>query len=249
MIIDSHCHLLSNEYDNLDEVIKKSLKAVDKLIINGYDLKTSKEAVDIATKYENIYAAVGIGPDSVDNVDMNTINEIEKLIDNKKVVAIGEIGLDYYWTKENKEKQIYVFENMLSLAKKYNKPVIVHSRESISDVFNLLKTANIKGIMHCYSGSYEMAKEFIKLGFLIGVGGVITFKNAKIIKEVVKNISVSNISLETDSPYLSPEPKRGTKNDSSNLIYIINKIADIKGVEAKEVINETGKSVSLMFNI
>ncbi len=250
MLIDSHCHLLSSEYDNLSVVIEKSLKYVDKLIINGYDYKTSKEAIEIANKYENIYATVGIGPEEVDTINENDIKKIEKLINNNnKVVGIGEIGLDYYWTKDNKEKQIFVFKNMLSLAKKYNKPVIIHSRESINDVYNLLNEYKLNGIMHCYSGSYEMAKEFIKIGFLIGVGGVVTFKNAKNIKEVVKKIDISSIALETDSPYLSPEPKRGTKNDSSNLLYIVQSISKLKEISTNSVINETGISVSKMFNI
>ena len=249
MLIDSHCHILSCEYDNLDEILKKCLLKVDKIIINGYDFKTSVEAVDIANKYKNVYAAVGIGPEEVDNVSLSNFKDIERLLNNEKVVAIGEIGLDYYWTKENKEKQIYVFKNMLNIAKQNNKPVIVHSRESINDVYNLLKEYGVKGIMHCYSGSYEMAKEFIKLGFLIGIGGVVTFKNAKTIKDVVRKIDISNISLETDSPYLSPEPKRGEKNDSTNLIYIVENISKIKNITTKEVIEKTGKSVSSMFKL
>ena len=249
MLIDSHCHLLSNEYEDLDKVINRNLKKVDKLIINGYDLKTSIEAVNLANKYKNVYAAVGIGPEEVKNTSENDISEIEKLLNDNKVVAVGEIGLDYYWTKENKEQQIFVLRRMLDIAKKYNKPVIVHSRDSINDVYVLLKEYKVKGIMHCYSGSKEMAKKFIKLGFLIGIGGVITFKNAKTIKEVVREIDISNISLETDSPYLSPEPNRGKINEPMNLIYIVDKISEIKNIKQIDVIEITGKSVSSMFGM
>lgn len=249
MLIDSHCHILSTEYDDVDKVIQEITNSNILMIINGYDVSSSIEAVELAKKYKNVYASVGIGPENVDEITDTDIKKISDLLCNPKVVAIGEIGLDYYWTKENKEKQIKVFKEMLILAKSSNLPVIVHSRDSIQDVFNLLNSYGVTGILHCYSGSLEMAKEFIKKGFLIGIGGVVTFKNAKKIKEVVKEIPLSSISIETDSPYLTPEPYRGKKNDSTKLKYIAQEIASIKGVSLEEVEKATTSNVMSKFDL
>lgn len=250
MLIDSHCHVLSSEYDNSCLVIEKALNnKVDKIIINGFDIESSKEAVLLAEKYNQVYAAVGIGPQNIEEIKESDIKVIEDLAKSKKVVAIGEIGLDYYWTTETKEKQLYVFHKMLAISKKYNLPVIVHSRKAISDTYNLLSEYGVNGIMHCYSGSFEMAKEFIKLGFLIGIGGVVTFKNAKEIKEIVQNLDINYISLETDSPYLSPEPKRGEKNVPENILYVAQKIAELKGISTDEVVYKTGLAVARKFDL
>lgn len=250
LLIDSHCHILSSEYKNPKDIIENSkLCGVDKMIINGFDLESSREAITLANNYDYVYASIGIGPENIDNICENDFLEFEKLINKGKIVAIGEIGLDYYWTKENNEKQIYVFENMLALAKKYNLPVIVHCRQAIKDTYELLKKYKINGILHCFSGSAESAKEFIKLGFLIGIGGVVTFKNAKEIKEVVKEIDLSNISLETDSPYLSPEPLRGKVNVPKNIIYVARKIAELKSVSLKEVLEVTSSNVTSKFDL
>ena len=250
MYIDSHCHLLSTEYDDVDSEIKKAIKSgVFKMIVNGYDVKSSKEAILLSKKYNEIYASVGIGPENIDDLNENYKEEIENIVKTEQIVSIGEIGLDYYWTKENKEKQIEVFRNMLDIAKKYNLPVIVHCRDAFLDTYNILKEYGVKGILHCYSGSIEMAKEFIKIGFLIGVGGIVTFKNAKNIKEVVKNIPISSISLETDSPYLSPEPNRGKKNNPSNLVYIARKIAELKEISIDDVINHTNSNIEALFDL
>lgn len=250
MYIDSHCHLLSTEYDDVDSEIKKAIKSgVFKMIVNGYDVKSSKEAILLSKKYNEIYASVGIGPENIDDLNENYKEEIENIVKTEKIVSIGEIGLDYYWTKENKDKQIKVFRNMLDIAKKYNLPVIVHCRDAFLDTYNILKEYGVKGILHCYSGSIEMAKEFIKIGFLIGVGGIVTFKNAKTIKEVVKKIPISSISLETDSPYLSPEPNRGKKNNPSNLVYIARKIAELKEISIDDVINHTNSNIEALFDL
>ena len=250
MLIDSHCHILSSEYDNPDAVIINALNSgVDKIIINGYDLKSSIEAVSLAEKYENVYAAVGIGPENICEITDDILNNIKTLIKSNKVVAIGEIGLDYYWTKENKELQTLVFKRMLELAKNNNLPVIVHCRKAFKDTYELLKEYNVNGILHCYSGSIEMAKSFTKLGFLLGIGGVVTFKNAKELKEVVKEVGINNISLETDSPYLSPEPYRGKINIPNNVMIVAEKIAQIKELSKEEVIDITGKSVCAKFDL
>lgn len=250
MLIDSHCHLLSTEYDDVDKAIKDALSSgISKLIINGYDVLSSKEAVSLSDKYEEVYAAVGIGPENIDNITEEDLRVIEDLANNKKVVAIGEIGLDYYWTKENKEKQLDVFKRMLQIAKTHDLPVIVHSREAISDTYDLLCSYNVTGILHCYSGSLEMAKEFIKKGFLIGIGGVVTFKNASKLKEVVKNIPLESISLETDSPYLTPEPFRGKQNNPSYLKYIVQEIARLKAINEEDVTHITSSNVKSKFDL
>lgn len=250
MLIDSHCHVLSSEYEDPKKVIEDAFSSgVDKIIINGYDLESSTEAVFLANSYENVYAAVGIGPQNIENCNEHTYDAINKLAFNNKVVAIGEIGLDYYWTKENKDEQIVVFKKMLKIATEKNLPVIVHCRKAFLDTYNLLKEYNVKGILHCYSGSVEMANNFIRLGFLLGIGGVITFKNAKALQEVVKSTEVKYLSLETDSPYLSPEPYRGRKNTPKNVILIAKKIAQIKGIPESEVIRVSGDSVSSKFDL
>lgn len=250
MLIDSHCHVLSSEYDNVDEIIKDSINSgVEKIIVNGYDLKTSKEAVELANKYDHVYAAVGIGPSNVTDVNDETYDIISKLAKESKVVAIGEVGLDYYWTTENKEMQLKVFKTMLKIAKTNNLPVIVHCRKSFLDTYNLLKESDLTGIIHCYSGSVDMAKRFIKLGFLLGIGGVITFKNAKSLKDVVKAIDINNFSLETDSPYLTPEPYRGKPNTPKNVKLVATEIANIKQVNLDEVIRVTGRSVCSKFDL
>ena len=250
MLIDSHCHLLSSEYDDVKKAINDAFKSgVDKIIVNGYDLKSSKEAVELSKEYENLYVAIGIGPENIDSITDEDIKSIKALVNNKKVVAIGEIGLDYYWTKENKERQIYVFEEMLKIAKESNLPVIVHNRDATKDIYELLKEYNVKGIIHCFSGSVETAKEFIKLGFLIGIGGVVTFKNAKHLKEVVQNIPISSISLETDNPYLTPEPFRGKKNNPAYLTYIVKKIAELKNINEEEVRKVTSCNVISKFDL
>lgn len=250
MLIDSHCHVLSSEYDNVDEIIKDSINSgVEKIIVNGYDLKTSKEAVELANKYDHVYAAVGIGPSNVTDVNDETYDIISKLSKEAKVVAIGEVGLDYYWTTKNKEMQLKVFKTMLKIAKTNNLPVIVHCRKSFLDTYNLLKESDLTGIIHCYSGSVDMAKRFIKLGFLLGIGGVITFKNAKSLKDVVKAIDINNFSLETDSPYLSPEPYRGKPNTPKNVKLVATEIANIKQVNLDEVIRVTGRSVCSKFDL
>ena len=250
MLIDSHCHLLSSEYDDVKKAINDAFKSgVDKIIVNGYDLKSSIEAAELSKEYENLYVAIGIGPENIDSITDEDIKSIKALVNNKKIVAIGEIGLDYYWTKENKERQIYVFEEMLKIAKESNLPVIVHNRDATKDIYELLKEYNVKGIIHCFSGSVETAKEFIKLGFLIGIGGVVTFKNAKHLKEVVQNIPMSCISLETDSPYLTPEPFRGKKNNPAYLTYIVKKIAELKGINEEEVRKVTSCNVISKFDL
>ena len=245
MIIDTHCHLFSEDYDDLDKLIKEMKENNIYAVVNGFDLKSNKEAI-LMNKYNNIYAAIGFHPSEVDKID---IDYIEYLKENYKYsVAIGEIGLDYHYTKENKEKQIKLLKSQLSFATKYNLPVIIHARECINDIYNILKEYNLKGVIHAYSGSYEMAREFIKLGYKIGIGGVITFKNSNL-KEVVRRIDIKDIVLETDSPYLTPEPNRGKKNNPLYLKYIIDTIANVKNMTYESVVNITTQTAISLFDL
>ena len=236
MYIDTHCHVFSEYYDNIDEIINKCKNnGVSKIIISGCDIETNKEVLELVNKYDIIYGTIGFHPTELNDFKEEYFEFLEKNIMNEKIVGIGEIGLDYHYEDTDKNKQINVFTRQLEMAEKYNKPIVVHSRDSIQDTYNILSNYKLKGSIHCFSGSVEMAKLFVKLGYKLGVGGIITYKNAKNIKEVVKNIDLSYILLETDSPYLSPEPYRGTKNDPSNIPIIAGAIADIRNVSKIDV--------------
>ena len=248
-MIDTHCHVLKEEMDNYLDIINECNSKDISMVINGYDNKSNKEVIELANKYSNVYSAIGLNYDGIDNFTDKDLEELEELIKSNKIIAIGEIGLDYYWTKDNKDKQIYFFEKQLSLAEKYNLPVIVHARDSVQDTYDIIKKYKVKGSMHCYSGSLEMAKEFIKLGFKIGIDGPITYKNNKKGIEVVKEIPIESLLLETDSPYLSPEPNRGKQNSPLKLIYIAEKVAEIKGTSVDEVIEKTTNNAKELFNI
>lgn len=249
MLIDTHCHLSKNDYDNLDEVINKMR---DNLIItSGVNLKTNKEVLELIGKYPNIYGTVGIHPEEVDNVTEEDFDFIESNIDNPKIVGIGEIGLDYYWRKDNKDKQKEIFVRQLELAKKYNKSVVIHSRDAIQDTYDILKEVKLTMPIdiHCYSGSLDMAKKFIKLGCRFGIGGVVTFKNGIKAKELVKNINLDYLLLETDSPYLAPEPFRGCQNVPYYTYYVAKKIAEIKGKSVDDVLKVTASNAVEQFDL
>ena len=249
-MIDTHCHVYKGEMNNYEEIIKSCLEKGISLIINSVDINSSKDIINLSKKYKNVYASIGLNYDKIDDVTEEDLVFLEELIKLENIKAIGEIGLDYYWTKDNKEKQIEYFKKQLLLAKKYDLPVIVHARESIQDVYNIIKESGVnKGSMHCFSGSLEMAKEFIKLGFKIGVDGPITYKNNKKGVEIIKNINLRDILLETDSPYLPPEPKRGEQNTPLNLKYITKKIAEIKNISEVEVIEVTTNNARELFKI
>lgn len=249
MFIDVHCHLDSNYYNDIDKVINNAKKNnVNKLIYNGCNKKSNKEVIKLINKYDSVYGAVGYHPTELDDVNEKDYELLESLLSNKKIVAIGEIGLDYHYPDTNKEKQKYAFRRQLELAEKHNIPVIVHSRDAIQDTFDIMSEYNIKGVIHCFSGSVEMAKEFIKKGFLISVGGIITFKNAKNIIEVIKNIDLSYILLETDSPYLTPEPFRKEQNEPMYIPIIASKIAYILNVSIEEVSSKTTDNAKRLFD-
>lgn len=249
MIIDSHCHVYASEMENAEEIIINAAEQDIDVILNGTDPSSNLEVLELSERYENVHAALGYFYTFADDVTDDDIYLLDSQLDNEKVVAVGEIGLDYYHTKDNKDKQKELFEKMLVLAEKHDLPVIVHSRKAMQDTFDILKRHNVVGSMHCYQGSAEMAQEFIKLGFYIGIGGPITHKNNKKIEKIVKTIDINHILVETDSPYLSPEEKKGEKNTPLNLKYITGKIAEELGIDEDEVIEITAENAKNLFKI
>ena len=205
MIIDTHCHIYYSEMENAEEIIIEAAKRDIHVILNGTDSISNKEILELSEKYENVYASLGYFYTLADEITDEDISLLDKQLENDNVIAVGEIGLDYYHTKDNRDNQIELFEKMLDLAEKHDLPVIVHSRKAIQDTFDLLKRHDVRGSLHSYNGSAEMAQEFIKLGFYIGIGGPVTHNNNKKIRKMLKRIDINHVLLETDSPYLAPE--------------------------------------------
>ncbi len=246
MLVDTHCHLSKEYYDNLDVVIE-NMNGL--MITSGCSDETNREVLELINKYNNVYGTLGIHPEEINNVTEESFEFIEKNINNPKIVGIGEIGLDYYRRKDNKDKQKEVFERQLMIAQKYNKSIVVHSRNSVQDAYDILKKYNLKGTIHCFSSSLEMANEFIKLGYKIGVGGIVTFKNSIKLQEIIKNVNIENLLLETDSPFLTPEPFRGLKNEPANVYLVAKKVSDIKNINVDDVIRITGNSAKEEFDL
>lgn len=239
-MVDTHCHITSEYYDNIYEVINKMKDNI--IIVSGTNKEDIKEVINLCN-YKNVYGTIGIYP--TEELDLKII---EDNINNKKIVGIGEIGLDYH-LEHNKEEQINKFIKQLDLARKYNKTVVIHTREAMQDTYDILKNyKDLKKVIHCYSGSLEMAKEFIKIGCRLGIGGVLTFKNSKL-KDVIKEIDLKYLLLETDSPFLTPEPYRGTKNEPYNIIYVAKKIAEIKNISLEEVLEVTTLNAKDQFDL
>ena len=248
-MIDTHCHISNCYYSDIPFLIDKIKSAgVTKIIVNGCDMKSNLEVLELVKMYDIVYGAIGFHPTELADVDEQNLNWLNKHINDNKIVALGEIGLDYHYENTDKNKQQIFFKKQIEIAKRYNKPIIVHSRDAIQDTYNILKEYNLKGSLHCFSGSKEMACEFIKLGYYIGVGGVVTYNNAKNIIDVIKNIDLEYILLETDSPYLTPEPYRGNKNDSSYIPIIATRIAEIKNVDIEIVEKTTNSNASSLFD-
>lgn len=247
-MIDTHAHILNQYYENIDELISMLKDKNVLYVLNASsNYKEALEIIEMSKKYNNfILSVIGIHPESID--DKDNLDKIEELIKTNKIYAIGEIGLDYYWVKDNKEVQKELFIQQIELAQKYNLPIVVHTRDSIQDTFDILKEHRVRGVIHSYSGSVEMAREFIKLGYKLGIGGVLTFKNSRLY-EVIENINLEDIVLETDSPYLTPEPYRGKQNNPSNVYFVAKKIAEIKNVSVDEVLNITTKNAIKLFDI
>lgn len=251
LIFDSHAHYDDTKFDDdRDELLTSMLSNNVNTIINcGVDIDNSKKCIDLSKKYERIYCALGIHPNEVDSVPNNYIVELEKMFEFKKAVAIGEIGLDYHYDFSKKESQIKVFEEQILLSKKINKPIIVHNREAHKDTLELLNKYIPQGVIHCFSGSPEMAEEIIKIGMYIGIGGAVTFKNAKKIIDVVKYTPIDHILLETDAPYMTPVPYRGQRCDSNHIVTTAKKISEIKNISLNDVLNISTENACNLFSI
>ena len=249
MIFDTHAHYDDEAFDGDREEILGSLKQhnIGYVVNVGASLRGARESIALSSSYSRVYAAAGIHPDEVGCMNDDVMEELRTMCMLEKTVAVGEIGLDYYWDKEAyvQKQQRYWFRRQLELAREKELPVIIHSRDAAEDTMDILQELhkqglNNPGVIHCYSYSPEMAHEFIKMGYYIGVGGVVTFKNAKKLVRTVEEIPMERILLETDCPYMAPEPHRGTRNDSRNIPYVIEKIAQIKGIDPK-VVEETAR--------
>ncbi|MCR5468541.1 MAG: TatD family hydrolase [Lachnospiraceae bacterium] len=256
MIFETHAHYDDEKYDGdrfelLNEIHENG---VDTIIDVGASVASSYDAYDIANKVDYVYAAVGVHPSELNDLNNEVLEGLKKLTENEKVVAIGEIGLDYYWEKDEdaRDNQKYWFKRQLDLARELSLPVIIHSRDAAEDTMKLMKenkAEEIPGVIHCYSYSPEMAKEFVKMGYYIGVGGVVTFKNSKKLKDTVKEIPLESILLETDAPYLSPEPHRGERNRSDYIKFVAETIAEIKEVDVQKVYDVTTENAKKLFGI
>ena len=247
LIFDTHAHYDDERFDDIREELLSSLQknGVGAAITCGCDKESSKKALEMAEKYQNVFSAVGIHPSNINSG--TTIEEIENLAKHKKCVAIGEIGLDYYWTQDNKPLQKEIFIKQLELAKKLNLPVLIHDRDAHADTLEILREYKPKGVVHSFSGSPEMAKELIELGIYIGIGGVITFKNAKKLPDVVKMLPMDRMLLETDAPYLTPVPYRGKTNHSAMIYFSAEKIAEIKETSTEEILKQTFLNAKNLF--
>ena len=240
---DSHSHLNDEKFDeDRDKIIKEIYESgVTNFITAGYSVQSSKKAVEIANNYNFIYATAGISPNDIPQTEeelWKQLYEIKQLAkSNEKILAMGEIGLDYYWNKENKDIQKNAFIEQIKLANELDLPIVIHTRDAVSDTIQILKENQVKnkGIFHCCPQNRELIKEGVKLGFYISFAGPITFRNSKNANEIIDLVPDDKILIETDSPYLSPEPVRGTKNTPSNVKYIAKKIADVKGLKIEEV--------------
>lgn len=255
-LFDNHAHLDDEKFNNdREEIIKEIGKEIKGFISAGYSLEGSQKAVELSNKYDFIYATCGISPNDIPQSEeelWKTVEKIKNLVQiNKKVVAIGEIGLDYYWEKDQKRRELQkvAFVKQIELANELNLPIVIHTRDAIMDTLEILKQNEVKnkGVFHCCPLNRELVKEALKLGFYISFAGPITFKNSKNADEIIEMVPNDKILIETDSPYLSPEPLRGKRNDPRNVKYIAKKIADVKGLTLEEVANITYSNVRKIY--
>lgn len=255
--VDSHCHLDYPSYkDDLVEVLQRSKNAgVIKIIVPGLDLESSRQAIDLANRFSPVYAAIGVHPSDVEKFSIDQIQDFERLAMDPNVVAIGEIGLDLYYRQDNLTSQIEVLQLFLALSLRTGKPMILHSRESLSVLFEILNkqaaecsNAHLRGIFHAFEGNLEDAKTAISMGYFIGAGGPVTYKNAFKKHEVFSKIDLSNIVLETDGPFLSPQPCRGKRNEPANIPLIAQKIAELQQCDIKEVAYATTNNINNLLN-
>lgn len=256
MIFETHAHYEDEKFNEDRDTLLTSMRihGIDKIVNVGSSLITVKKSIELAEKYDFIYAAAGVHPSEIKCLDEDAFIWLSNQAKHPRVVAIGEIGLDYYWDKDEniRKKQRTWFRKQLVLAKEMNLPVIIHSREAAQDTLTIMKEAHemhIPGVIHCFSYSSQIAEQYVQMGYYIGVGGVVTFKNAKKLKETVEKIPLEYLLLETDCPYMAPEPYRGTRNSSLYLPYIVKKIAEIKGITEQQVIDVTEQNAYHMYQL
>ena len=253
MIFETHAHYDDEQFDTDRDGLLRSMEAagVGTIVNVSATYESCFKAVELAGKYPFIYAAVGIHPDEAGSLNEETFSRMVELFSCKKVVAVGEIGLDYYWDNESHETQKKWFVRQLELARRLALPVLIHSRDAAADTMEIMKEygKGLDGVIHCYSYSKEMAAEYVKMGYYIGVGGVVTFKNGRKLKETVEEVPLTSILLETDCPYLAPEPFRGKRNSSIYLSYVAQEIAKIKGITSEEVIRQTEINAKKMYGL
>mgnify|MGYP001018243024 CR=1 FL=1 len=253
MIFDTHAHYDDEQFneDRVELLNSMEEQGVGTIVNVSAAYNSCRKVIALAKEYPFVYAAVGIHPDEVGCLNEENFAQMKELFKEEKVVAVGEIGLDYYWDNEPREVQKKWFIRQLELARELDLPVLTHSREAAADTMEIMKEhgQGLRGIIHCYSYSLEMAKEYVKMGYYIGIGGVVTFKNAKKLKETVQEIPLESIVLETDCPYLAPEPFRGKRNCSLYISYVAEKIAELKGISAEEVIRQTEENAKQLYQI
>mgnify|MGYP002770152874 FL=1 len=249
MFTDTHCHLYKEYYEDISKILLNAQEAsITRFIVAGCDNKSNKEVLELTKKYPSIYGALGIHPENVQDFKSEDLTFLEKALQNKKVIAIGEIGLDYHYGKEDKESQKKLFESQLCLAEKYHLPVVIHSRDATQDTVDILKKYPlVKGVIHSFSGSLEVAKIYIKMGYKLGINGVVTFKNSHL-KELLPYIK-NDIILETDSPYLTPHPYRGTRNEPKYVKNIAEFVSEYLNVSIEELSEITNKNILSLFDI
>lgn len=253
MIFDTHAHYDDRQFEEDREELLGSMRenGVELIVDAASDIASWDKIEQLTDRYPFIYGAIGVHPDEVGELDEEKMKRMEQLLAREKTVAVGEIGLDYYWDKENRDLQKMWFIRQLELARQLDLPVIIHSREAAADTMEIMKqhAKGLDGVIHCFSYSPEQAKEYVKMGFYLGIGGVVTFKNAKKLKEVVQEIPLEALVLETDSPYLAPVPHRGKRNNSQNLVYVAEEIAALKGVSYEEVVRQTTENAKKLYRL
>jgi TatD DNase family protein len=254
MFIDTHVHLNADQYDeDLQEVIDRALEArVEKMVVIGFDRKTIERTMQLIEQYDFVYGVIGWHPVDAIDCTQGDLDWIEKLASHPKIVGIGETGLDYYWDKSPKDVQQALFRKQIQLAQKIGLPIIIHNRDATGDVVKILReenAASVGGVMHCFSGSVETARECIAMNFMISLGGPVTFKNARLPKEVATEISLEHLMIETDAPYLAPHPHRGKRNEPAFVPLVAEEIARLKGLTIEEIAQATTDNAKKFFGI
>lgn len=251
MIIDTHAHLNMEDFDHdIDLILGRALKHdVTNIIVIGIDTYSNRRAVELAEDHEMLYATVGIHPGSVD--DDQDVEGIIDYLEHPKVVAIGECGLDFYWKDDNKDLQKQIFQKQIELAMRYQKPLVIHTRNSFDEAYEMVKPykGKVNGVFHCFSSDLVGARKAVDLGFMVGIDGPITFKNNHVLKDIIEHIPLEYILVETDSPYMTPAPHRGKRNEPGNTRYVVEKIAEIKKMQLKDVAEVTTANAKRLFKI